>query len=91
MDKTRIWWPTLIAQQVKSQCPKEIVYGEDDDGDGGGTHVLGVPVGSMQYMRRVMSEYTRKKARTVQKLDGLNDARDILTLLRTCFGAGQVN
>ena len=94
MDKTRIWWPTPIPPQVKSQYPEEIVYDDGDDDGGVGvsrTQVLGVPVGSMQYTRRVMSEYTQKKARTVRKLDGLNDAHVTFTLLRTCFGAGQVN
>ena len=56
-----------------------------------GTEVFGSPVGSPRYQRTMMNGLAKRKGETLQKLNDLNDAHSILTLLRVSLGASQIN
>lgn len=56
-----------------------------------GTHILGSPFGSQAYQELEMEAVANRKNVVLLKLPDLGDARTILSILRACLGALQIN
>ena len=85
LDKCSIWWPT--EPQSEARCAYLL---QVQQRYGGGTWILGAPVGTDDYVREATLAYVQTLVPLTNAIRELEDMQVALTLLRTCAGACRI-
>ena len=82
LDKCSIWCPTEPEANEQSAYPPQV-----QQEYGGGTWILGAPVGTNDYVRQETLNYVQTLVPLTRAMRELEDMQVALTLLRSCAGA----